>query len=122
MKKTYDIIFNNDSRDKVNNIIKSYFIDGEDEPIKYLPMSNEINIIVGSNNSGKSRFMRYLMSCKNLIGVQDSEDIGESINKYNKKLEEFNEQNIKDAENNYRKSQNISFDQAGIERAKNKLD
>ncbi len=122
MKKTYDIIFNNDSSDKVNNIIKSYFIDGEDDPIKYLPMSNEINIIVGSNNSGKSRFMRYLMSCKNLIGVQDSEGIRKSIAEYNTKLEEFNEQNITDAQNNYRKSQNISFDQAGFERAKNKLD
>lgn len=121
MKKTYDIIFNNDSGDKVNNIINSYFIDGEDEPIKYLPMSNEINIIVGSNNSGKSRFMRYLMSCKNLIGVQDSEGIRKSIAEYNTKLEEFNEQNNAIALKNYHQVQN-SYYQAERESRRKKLE
>ncbi|MEG0915402.1 MAG: AAA family ATPase [Myroides sp.] len=122
MKKTYDIIFNNDSGDKVNNIIKNYFIDGEDEPIKYLPMSNEINIIVGSNNSGKSRFMRYLMSCQNLIGVEDSQGVRESINNYNNILEEFNKQNIMKAENYYRLRQTSYASQYDVDRAKERLD
>jgi predicted ATP-dependent endonuclease of OLD family len=64
----YHLIF-----EKNRNIdeIKSYFLDEEREPIKYLPNFNKINIIVGANNSGKSRFMRYLMSNNRFIGIDE---------------------------------------------------
>lgn len=64
----YHLIF-----EKNRNIdeIKSYFLDEEKVPIKYLPNFNKINIIVGANNSGKSRFMRYLMSNNRFIGIDE---------------------------------------------------
>lgn len=37
---------------------KDYFIEDNQSSIKYLPNTNDINIILGANNSGKSRFIR----------------------------------------------------------------
>lgn len=34
------------------------------KPLKYLPFVNTINILIGTNNSGKSKFMRELMQLK----------------------------------------------------------
>lgn len=70
MGNSFDILLNNDNRAEINNIIGAYFLEGEDLPLSYIPNTNIINIIIGSNNSGKSRFMRYLMQCKNLVGVK----------------------------------------------------
>lgn len=44
-----------------------YFINEDDEiePLIYLPYFNKINIFIGTNNSGKSKFMRKLMELKN---------------------------------------------------------
>lgn len=41
-----------------------YYLEGESKSIQYLPEVNDINIFIGSNNSGKSSFMRYLMNDK----------------------------------------------------------
>lgn len=94
MEKTYDILFNNESSQDINDIRKNYFIEGQTRPITFLPNTNQINIIIGSNNSGKSRFMRYLMSCKNLIGIKDLEKLEAFIIDYNKNVQSFNRDKI----------------------------
>lgn len=45
-----------------------YYLDENDEitPIELLPFVNNINIFIGTNNSGKSKFMRKLMSLKKI--------------------------------------------------------
>ncbi len=50
-------------------LFKDYFLNDEIEPISYIPKFNVINIIVGANNSGKSRFIRNLMSFDKFIGI-----------------------------------------------------
>ena len=122
MENRYDIIFNSDNDEKTNSVIKSYYVEGEDLPISYLPNSNVINIIVGSNNSGKSRFMRYLMSCKNLIGVKSIEFTRKSIEEYNANLEEFNEQNIFKPFQTYDNSGMRSYNTRGVDERKKRLD
>ena len=89
-KGNYDLLFNNDSIEKTNSIIENYFLDGESQPMSLMRNTNSINIIVGSNNSGKSRFMRYLMKSKNIIGVKNVGHLNEYIYDYNARLREFN--------------------------------
>lgn len=59
----YDLILEDVER------FKDYFLNDDIESMKILPNFNSINIIVGANNSGKSRFMRYLMSYKKFMGI-----------------------------------------------------
>ncbi|CAM4111419.1 AAA family ATPase [Flavobacterium jumunjinense] len=91
----YDLIYNKDKTE----IIDSYFLDNESESSLYFPNFNKINIIVGANNSGKSRFMRYLMSNENFKGVNNLDDIGKLIKDYNDEVYEINikiDEKIKD--------------------------
>ena len=90
----FDIVLNKDTSAEINNIIGAYFLESEDKSLSYIPNTNLINIIIGSNNSGKSRFMRYLMQCKNLIGVKNLKQVEKSINDYNRLIESFNETQI----------------------------
>lgn len=55
-----------------------YFLLGEGKSITYLPNFNKINIIIGANNSGKSRFMRLLLSSKEEILI-DIENYNEYV-------------------------------------------
>ncbi len=64
MNSAYDILLDPDA----NPDFKGYFIFGKEQPIEILPNFNTINIFVGSNNSGKSRFMRTLMKEQKIIG------------------------------------------------------
>nr|WP_315238416.1 AAA family ATPase [uncultured Flavobacterium sp.] len=77
MKDFYDLIFFE------SNLFEDYFLNEEDEPISFFPKFNNINIIVGSNNSGKSRFIRNFMTLKNLKGVDDLKKIKAFIPLYN---------------------------------------
>ena len=90
MKNTYDLIL----EDTKN--FKDYFLNNEDLPIKYLPKFNSINIIVGANNSGKSRFMRNLMNIKSTIGIYDLNLLQELISEYNEHIEIFNKDVLSD--------------------------
>ncbi len=45
-----------------HQIFKDYFFEEHRQSINALPKANDINIIIGSNNSGKSRFIRNLLS------------------------------------------------------------
>ena len=70
--------------------LKSYMLFDEKESIKVLPNFNTINIFVGSNNSGKSRFMRTLMKQQKLKGINSLKDILSNAYRHNeivKKLE-----------------------------------
>ncbi|MGC4041781.1 MAG: AAA family ATPase [Flavobacterium sp.] len=89
--KNYDLLFSNDNKPEINNVIKDYFLAEDDEPIKYFPNFSTINIIVGANNSGKSRFMRYLMAYKSFVGINSFENTTQSFAMYNSKVDEIGE-------------------------------
>lgn len=47
-----------------HQIFKDYFFEEHRESIRLLPKANYINIFIGANNSGKSRFIRNLLSIR----------------------------------------------------------
>lgn len=122
MEKTYDILFNNESSQDINDIRENYFIEGQTRSITFLPNTNQINIIIGSNNSGKSRFMRYLMSCKNLIGIKDLENLVSFISDYNKNVKRFNRDNIDLQRERFENETSRSISSSGIIQGKEEYD
>lgn len=69
MLNSFDLIFDNP------DLFKDYCFDDSLNPISYLPKVNYINVIIGSNNSGKSRFLRNLMSQNKFIILNETEFI-----------------------------------------------
>ncbi len=67
MNNKYDIFL--DSKEQPD--FKNYILFGEEKEIDVLPNFNTINILVGSNNSGKSRFMRTLMKQQEIKGANN---------------------------------------------------
>jgi GTP-binding protein EngB required for normal cell division len=63
---------------------KNYILFGEDKEIDVLPNFNTINIFVGSNNIGKSRFMRTLMKQQEIKGINNFKYLEECLKRYNK--------------------------------------
>lgn len=122
IETSYDIIFNKDSNERINNVIKSYFLDGEEKSMTSIPNTNSINIIIGSNNSGKSRFMRYLMKCKNLIAVKNLKELNKSVNVYNSYVRKFNMDKIETPLLRYQNSGMQSYNQHGVDETKEMLD
>lgn len=65
----------------------SYYLEENDQikPLEYLPYINDINIFIGTNNSGKSKFMRDIMSLKELLILDETvfANINSEINLYN---------------------------------------
>lgn len=118
----YDILFNKDTSNQINDVINSYFLDDESQPMSYLPNTNLINIIIGTNNSGKSRFMRYLMKCKSLIGVRNLKKVNESVKEYNSALLRFNKDKIVDPIERYENSGSKSYNTRGVDEIKERLD
>jgi len=80
---SYDLIIDD------ADLFKDYILD-EVDSIKYIPKFNSINIIVGANNSGKSRFMRNLMTKENFIGIKSLAEILIEIENYNSILNDVN--------------------------------
>lgn len=85
MKDFYDLIFSGSTE------FTDYFLNEEVEAISFFPKFNNINIIVGANNSGKSRFIRNFMTFQNLQGVDDLNKIRTFIPLYNEQVEEVNQ-------------------------------
>lgn len=86
----FDLIFDN----KI--LFKDYFLFDEENPIEYIPKFNSINIVVGANNSGKSRFMRSLMSLTDLYLLYDFKKIKRDIHDYNDFVKSFNRDSLDD--------------------------
>lgn len=86
MKKGYDLIF------PKSEYFNDYFLNDEDYPIILLPNFNTINIIVGANNSGKSRFIRSLMSFDNFKAVNELNKVRDFITVYNDNIALVNEE------------------------------
>lgn len=86
MQTNFDLILDSENISE----IQSYFLEDEKDEIYYLPNVNEINIIIGSNNSGKSRFMRYLMKSKILHGVKELVKVNDDVRRYNSLVDNFN--------------------------------
>jgi len=72
MEQPYHLIFED------SQSFKDYSLNDETRSITYIPNFSTINIIVGANNSGKSRFMRYLMGKKKFTKIDVS-----NFEKYN---------------------------------------
>lgn len=66
----YDLHLNYDSENR-ECTFPTYFLPNEEKHIEYLPSVNDINIFIGSNNSGKSRFMRELIKLDNWFYSSD---------------------------------------------------
>ncbi len=79
MNNKYDIFL--DSKEQPD--FKNYILFGEDKEIDVLPNFNTINILVGSNNSGKSRFMRTLMKQQNLQGLSEFKYLERKLKRFN---------------------------------------
>jgi predicted ATP-dependent endonuclease of OLD family len=85
MESIYDLIL------PENEDFKDYFLNDEEESISFFPKFNSINIIVGANNSGKSRFIRNLMGYADFNGVDDLIKIRNCIPLYNNQVNQLNE-------------------------------
>jgi predicted ATP-dependent endonuclease of OLD family len=77
-----DLIFESPS------LFKDYFLNEDLNQIQNLPNFNTINVIVGANNSGKSRFIRNLMTQKKFLILKESEfnNYNNFVNSRNAKL------------------------------------
>ncbi|MWB96162.1 AAA family ATPase [Flavobacterium sp. GA093] len=84
MKKIYDLILDD------KELFKDYFLNDQNESLSYFPNFNSINIIIGANNCGKSRFIRNFMKVNRFVGVADLLKFKEQINNYNIKIEDVN--------------------------------
>ncbi|KAA5536029.1 AAA family ATPase [Paenimyroides baculatum] len=58
---TFDLHLISENSHFIGHTFSSYFLINDNEHANYLPNTNNINIFIGSNNSGKSRFMRELI-------------------------------------------------------------
>lgn len=80
----------------------SYFLIDEIKHIIYLPNTNTINIFIGRNNSGKSRFMRELVKMENYylsknfyVFIQEyNEIINHIFNSYNNSIFSYTREEI----------------------------
>lgn len=68
---------------------KEYFLEDKENTLKHLPKINNINIFLGSNNSGKSRFIRNLVNLQFKV-FEKSKDLDEEIKFYNSKISSIN--------------------------------
>ncbi|MES2543313.1 MAG: AAA family ATPase [Bacteroidota bacterium] len=110
---TYDIII------EKPELFKDYFLNDETEPLKYFPKFNIINIIVGANNSGKSRFLRNIMSLNYFSGISDHKVILGFIEEYNLNVNLFNENVLEEFIKNNSRLTNRTFIN-GIDKNKEK--
>lgn len=60
-KNTLDLHLISQKSNFNGRTFSSYFLNNEVDSVIYLPNTNKINIFIGTNNSGKSRFMRELL-------------------------------------------------------------
>ncbi|PBI91623.1 hypothetical protein BSF41_12250 [Flavobacterium sp. ACN2] len=88
----YDLLLHKSEQLDFND----YSLFNEEESIQILPNFNTINIFVGSNNSGKSRFIRALMKQNTNSGIFDLNILEEKIENYNTSLLNLNIDWIKD--------------------------
>ena len=72
-----------------NRFSDYYFPNNLGEPIRFLYDFNKINVIVGANNSGKSRFLRRLMNTPILFAIDNSDIFLERIDLLNNLIDEF---------------------------------
>ncbi|MCD0478389.1 hypothetical protein LPB90_07960, partial [Chryseobacterium sp. LC2016-29] len=78
-----DLLLNEDKNDK---IIKRYILSNDKINLQFLQNVKSINIFVGANNSGKSWFMRHLMSVKDYY-FSEWKIIVNLVNQFNAILE-----------------------------------
>ena len=75
MKNRFDIIFS-EEKDYEN------YFDDNDKKLRRLKDLSSINILVGANNSGKSRFIRKILKSSN-IGREDRDNLKKAIKNFN---------------------------------------
>ncbi|WP_177763690.1 AAA family ATPase [Flavobacterium sp. I3-2] len=60
-KNTLDLHLISQKSNFNGHTFSTYFLNNEEDSVIYLPNTNKINIFIGTNNSGKSRFIRELL-------------------------------------------------------------
>ncbi|RRJ87643.1 hypothetical protein EG240_14915 [Paenimyroides tangerinum] len=70
-ENTFDLHLISQKSETNGHTFSSYFLPNEEESIIYSPNTNNINIFIGTNNSGKSRFMRELLKMENWYFSKD---------------------------------------------------
>lgn len=85
MNNKYDIFL--DSEELPD--FKYFTLFGEDKEIEVLPNFSTINILVGSNNSGKSRFMRTVMKQQEVKGFNSFDNFLDLVKQYNNILKKL---------------------------------
>ena len=75
-----------------------YYINEDDKikPLTYLPYVNKINILIGTNNSGKSKFIREIMKLQKfkILDENKFENLNRIIfNNYRRNLKEVKKDN-----------------------------
>ncbi|WP_299338288.1 AAA family ATPase [uncultured Psychroserpens sp.] len=84
MKDTYDIYLDYNKESNFNN----YYLNIKaEESLKYLYNFNSINIFIGANNSGKSRFLRTFMNLTKIDGINNTKYLLNLVDEYNKSIE-----------------------------------
>ena len=101
-----------------NNLFKDYYLNNTETQFNFLPKGNTINIIIGSNNSGKSRFIRNLVNHPFKI-FEKNEGLNKQISDYNKKIGEIEKYTNERLE--YYKRKNYPGDQNVIDSIKNNI-
>lgn len=102
----YDIIIDTKN-------FEGYYLKDLETEFKFLPNANTINIIIGSNNSGKSRFIRNLINYSFKI-YKKNDNLKSIINEYNFNIKSINKQCSDKIE--FYKKRGMSRDASLIER------
>lgn len=113
--KNYDLIFEDD------NTFIDYRMGEKNEALLVLPKFNLINIVIGANNSGKSRFLRNLMSKDKLFGVNCLEDTNTKFQLYDAKVLEINELRNHNLRNYVERSKTTTY-LSGVDPNKKNID
>lgn len=87
----FDLHLISQSSEFIGHTFSSYFLPNEEESIIYLPNTNKINIFIGTNNSGKSRFMRELLKMEDWYF---SKDLYSNIRSYYDSIETLFENHL----------------------------
>ncbi len=75
---------------KGNSGFSDYYLSNNlDEPLVFLPNFNKINILVGANNSGKSRFLRGLMNVSEYSLVENFGEFVKDLHSLNDLIEAY---------------------------------
>ena len=70
----------------LKNEFESSYCNEYGDPLKYLPNVKHINVLVGENNSGKSRFCRQMINSGSITILSDNETSNNQVSTSRRQL------------------------------------